>query len=421
MPVLNPTTAQQYPLATMEEHEEAAILPFDRPRKPSKLKRRIDQVLALHTREARDNVAASVDFARAVRRGDAMLSAVEAAESSAPSEGERRFVDKRNYYLIHGAKASTPQTDDLSTEFDRLPDRLEKAACAKRRTNLMAEFLWDIENEVAQKLATCNTWRLFRHWVETGDCRLVGAITCKQDKLCPVCAHLRAGRMSTAYEKRLLWVLADEPHLREYMWTFTVLDGPDLAERLDHLRKALKICIDHRRKFRNGSSRNAWMPFCETAGGVYSIEITIGKNSGEWHPHVHIYTLCDSDIDLESVWCNYKREYVLRCPAMEQWWLSRTGDSFIVDCRPVTSDERPNALVEVLKYAAKLSALTLEQTVHAWRTTQNLQMMRGFGCLRGVPVVNDLMDELSQSDSRYIDLAFKFDGEDYKFYEGFKS
>jgi hypothetical protein len=178
-----------------------------------------------------------------------------------------------------------------------------------------------------------------------------------------------------------------------------VKDGSDLSERLDHLKSALRLLIDQRRKVRNGSSRNAWFPFAAVAGGVYSVELVIGSGSGLWHPHVHVYALCDQDFDLDGT----------RCPEMEAWWLERTGDSFVIDCRPIEGNEqRGSACLEVLKYATKFSSMTLRQNVIAWRAASGRRLMQSFGCLAGVRECEVLTDELSKDEGDFIDLYYRF-------------
>lgn len=343
---------------------------------------------------------------KAMRDGERLARAMEAAEALPTGNAERPVVDPASIYLIHVPNSST--SDPVETEYDLLPERMSRAAYGKQRANFMAEYLWDRYPVVAQKIASCNVLRIFRHWLETGDCRLVHAFCCKQDKLCPVCGHLRSIRNASRYMNKILQVVAQTFGLRDWMWTFTIKDGPDLIERIAHLRKALRLLVDHRRKFRNSrGGRNTWMPFCCVAGGVYSVEITIGRNSGQWHVHAHVYTLCDYDPPVVGT----------RCEDMESWWHERTGDSFVVDVRPISQGERFDAALEVLKYAAKFSAMTLSQNVEAWKATtgaNRCRLMQGFGCLQGVKECDVLTDELSRDEGPYIEEYYRFDGRDYE-------
>ena len=54
------------------------------------------------------------------------------------------------------------------------------------------------------------------------------------------------------------------------------------------------------------------------AGGVMSIEVKRGRNSGLWHPHVHMIWLCNQAPSASQ---------------LSKEWLELTGDSYIVDVR----------------------------------------------------------------------------------------
>lgn len=350
--------------------------------------------------------------AATIRRGMRMDAAITVAEQAAagaalasanavPPAAEVGYDNESNY-LIHANNSST----SYELEIDRLSERMDRAAKAKQRTNAMSAFLWDSHGYLAQRLATCNTYRVIRHYLASGDCRLISAYCCHQDKLCPVCASLRAGRLVAKYAKRVMKLRAMHPHWSEWMWTFTVKDGDNLPERLEHLRRGLRLLIDHRRKYRAATGgRNEFMPFCSVAAGVYSVEITIGKNSGQWHPHAHVYSLCDSQPDVIGT----------RSPAMEQWWERRLGDSKVVDVRPVHShQERGEGLLEVLKYALKFSSMSLEQTFHAWEATKKKRLMQSFGELQGVGDVDSLLDDLSDDEGAYVDMCFAYVNGEYE-------
>lgn len=44
-------------------------------------------------------------------------------------------------------------------------------------------------------------------------------------------------------------------------------------------------------------------------GGVFSIEVKRGKNSGLWHPHVHFVILCDIQIRCNCYYIDKERNY----------------------------------------------------------------------------------------------------------------
>ncbi|MEM7625449.1 MAG: protein rep [Planctomycetota bacterium] len=368
-----------------------------------------------HADDVEDRVRERITTNQGHRLNEAHAAAERAAEGRELAPANPASADRQPpaqvhaSYLILVPNSSTPEKiREFEQEIDLLPQRLERAGESKKRTNRMGRYLLASDNAdhwpVGEKLISCNTYRVVRHWLETGDARLIAAKSCRQDKLCPVCANLRAGRTASRYENRILSVLAEQPKYTEWLWTFTVVDGDDLGERLNHLASTLRLMLDHRRKYRSGTSRHEFMPFCTVAGGVYSIEIVIGKGSGKWHPHVHAYALCDGEPE---------RDQQGRCREMEDWWYKRTGDSFIVDVRPVDTAERGGAVMEVLKYTTKFSNLALDLNVHAWETARGQRLRSAFGCLYGVPDVKRLTDDLSDDEGAYLDLAFRHDGERY--------
>jgi hypothetical protein len=106
--------------------------------------------------------------------------------------------------------------------------------------------------------------------------------------------------------------------------TLTVKNGPNLRERGEHLR----------RKFERLRRRKYWRE--NIAGGIAIEEVL--HNGHEWHPHLHI--LVDSATPLAVL-----------LPELASEWRAVTGDSFIIDVRPLTE------LREACKYTAKLSGI----------------------------------------------------------------
>jgi hypothetical protein len=70
-------------------------------------------------------------------------------------------------------------------------------------------------------------------------------------------------------------------------------------------------------------------------GGVAMVEVKIGRNSGLWHPHLHI--LCEGDFIPQRDLSNE--------------WLEVTGDSSIVDVRRVSN--AGHAAAYTVKYGSK--------------------------------------------------------------------
>ena len=92
-------------------------------------------------------------------------------------------------------------------------------------------------------------------------------------------------------------------------------------------------------------------------------------------------------------------------------WLKITGDSFIVDVRPITGDP-VEGFIEVFKYALKFSDLSPDQTVEAYSFLQGKRLQGSFGCFRGVDIPEDMNDDPLE-DLPFIELIYKYIGQSF--------
>ena len=171
------------------------------------------------------------------------------------------------------------------------------------------------------------------------------------------------------------------------MVTLTVKDGPDLEERFKHLHKAQHE-LWKRRLRRRGSA------FDGVEGAVWSYEFKRGKNSGLWHPHLHMIALAENMPDAAQL-------------AAE--WRNITGDSYIVDVRPISQDDPASGFVEVFKYAVKFSDQPKEDTIHAFEVLKGKRLLASAGCFRGVKEPTNLGDETEDLDGLpYVRLFYRY-------------
>ena len=68
-------------------------------------------------------------------------------------------------------------------------------------------------------------------------------------------------------------------------------------------------------------------------GAVWSYEIKRGKGSGLWHPHLHMIALAEVAPDARL---------------LSSEWHQITGDSYIVDVRPISQDDPASGFVDIL-------------------------------------------------------------------------
>ena len=281
--------------------------------------------------------------------------------------------------------------------FESLQHRLQRYGAGKTRALDMADYItentkskWDDRKrntetgKLAAKLSNCADFLIFKRYLTVDEVRLHAANFCKKHLLCPFCAMRRGTKYLQAYKDKLDVVLQENPKIRAYMVTLTVKDGESLQERFAHLRAALKKYRKQRQNALNGQRR---VEFAKALGGVHSIEIKRGKNSGLWHPHVHMIWLCQE---------------VPNASQLSREWLELTGDSYIVDVREFYGDSVVDGFLEVFKYALKFSDMPLADNWEAYQLLKEKRLVDNFGLLRGVKVPEELTDEDIDEDFVYM-------------------
>ena len=94
---------------------------------------------------------------------------------------------------------------------------------------------------------------------------------------------------------------------------------------------------------------------------------------------------------------------------LSQEWHNITGDSFVVDVRPISQEDPASGFVEVFKYAVKFSEQEPADTVHAWVTLASKRLIGSAGMFRGVEVPADLMDDPEGfNDLPFLSLFYRY-------------
>jgi hypothetical protein len=129
-------------------------------------------------------------------------------------------------------------------------------------------------------------------------------------------------------------------------------------------------------------------------GAVWSYEVKRGNGSGVWHPHLHMIALAECQPDAFEL----ARE-----------WREITGDSFIVDVRPISQDDPASGFIEVFKYAVKFSEQPVEDTWHAYETLAGRRLIGSAGAFRGVVVPESLLDDPEGlGELPYVTLFYRY-------------
>ena len=301
---------------------------------------------------------------------------------------------KREKALIPDDRKSKPlDVRSLAAEgqegFQRtqLAARLGRYSTARENALQFRDFLLEQnEHKLADALGECGNYATFRDYFTIGQVRLAKFCTCKKHLICPLCAIRRGAKALRVYLARVEALMAANPRLRASMVSLTVKNGEDLAERYAHLTGC------HRKYMRRRSRSRQVGEIRKASAGVFSIEFKVGKNSGLWHPHIHGIWLHEEDLD--------KFE-------LSAQWHDITGDSFIVDVRPLDMADPVGAFCEVFKYALKFSELSDTERLHGYKTLKGKRLQDSFGALRGLDVepadCDDLLEELP-----YIERFFYY-------------
>lgn len=330
-----------------------------------------------------------------------------------------------------------------SSEILGLADRVERFSTAKTNQYKILNYLRDGSSshpvgrilKLREDLGGCGNYLVF-HQYQNKSVRLGKASFCKKHFLCQLCAIRRGCKQVESYVKKLESVQAQNPTLRPFLLTLTVRNGNDLKERFKHLNDSVQALMKRRRNY---ISRGSASEFGKCEGGVYSYEFT--KSSSGWHPHVHMVVLLEPDhlinFPMEGAPKKHsKEEWALVSPKnkaieKQKWvnfglskkdsglskeWKKITGDSDIVDLRPIEGDVAMG-FVEVFKYALKFSELEPSDNVQAYfdlmNSSSSMPRFTGsFGVLWGVKVPDTLLDE-TFDDLPYLELFYKYTKDGY--------
>jgi len=144
-----------------------------------------------------------------------------------------------------------------------LPTRLDRYGRAHQRTLRMADYASTLgERKLSARLERCGHWLVFRHYFTVDKLRLHAADFCMMHTLCPLCAIRRGAKFLQAYLDKLSHVQSEHAGLIAYFVTLTVADGPDLSERFNHLRAAMKRMAQARRRYLSAPDKYRHVEFC---------------------------------------------------------------------------------------------------------------------------------------------------------------
>jgi hypothetical protein len=291
---------------------------------------------------------------------------------------------------------------DKGVSIDQLyDDRLIRYAKAKKRsTDMVAHIDMELQKEtipglspsVLPALRVCGDFLRFQYYYQKDLARLAGANFCHVHLLCPLCAIRRGARLLRVALDKWQIILAEQPDFNLWLVTLTVKNGFDLQERFHHLQSNYTSLVELRQKQRKRNSLHC--EFGKIEGALTSFETTWSDEYG-YHPHAHMI-------------CALNKGVSILPEVLSQEWLNITGDSFIVDARPVYGDPI-GSFCEVTKYAVKTNDMTLEKQFQTYLALKGKNLFRSFGCFYGLEIPEDLNDvnEMAK-DEPYIEIIFRY-------------
>lgn len=288
-----------------------------------------------------------------------------------------------------GQKERSPDLREQveASGIEALPRRVERYGLAKKRALEVSDYLREqpLRKNLSRRVDRCGEYLVFRHYYTVDEVRLHAAQFCMKHLLCPLCAIRRGAKAMQAYMPRFEAVQATRPDLRPFLVTLTVKDGPDLAERFRHLQRSQRELWMRKHRSRGSA-------FDQVEAAVWSYEVKRGSGSGFWHPHLHMVAL--SIVPPDGV-------------QLSREWHAVTGDSFIVDVRPIDQADPASGFLEVFKYALKFSDMDVADTVHAFDCLRGRRLVGSAGLFRGIEIPDCLLDE-QLDDLPFVDRLYRY-------------
>lgn len=231
-----------------------------------------------------------------------------------------------------------------------------------RACEIYADIDGSFGGKFSSRLQACRKYAWFVKHVVTNKLRVMSS-RCKL-RWCPICRDVSRQILTRAVDE---WL-----QVQKYpkMITLTLKHSEDpLQLQINHL-------YDSFRKLR----RRAYFQRLIT-GGVWFFQLKLNPRTQLWHPHIH---------------CLVAGKYLPHA-RLRNLWLKITGDSSIVDIRPVKDLE--NASTEVARYAtspADLTKMSFDKAMDIFYATKNRKICGSWGSARKVtlkPTPQDDRDE----------------------------
>ncbi len=297
---------------------------------------------------------------RRVERADAATSA-----SALPDPDDRQDMTFRGY-LLQPRIDSYIRAREIYAEVDgafsgKFSSRLRQ--CRK--------FAWFVQSSITKKLR-----------VQSSRCKL---------RWCPICRDVSRMIVTAAVDEWLR--LQDYPK----MITLTLAHSDDpLDLQITRIYKAFQN-LRKRALFKN-----------LVTGGVWFFQLKFNNDTQQWHPHIH---------------CLVAGGF-LPHGALKTLWHKITGDSYVVDIRPVK--DLDGCSNEVARYAtspADITAVTLQRAIEIYHATKHRRICGSWASAKSLVLKPTPLEDTSEwtkvADFFFINVKKDYDPECKIFWQCF--
>lgn len=290
-----------------------------------------------------------------------------------PLEG----ADRPNAGNLEGVAGSSEDRQDYSFRGFLLKTRIEAYA---RALEIYADVDGSFGGKLSSRLQNCRKWAWFVQCQATKKLRVMSS-RCKL-RWCPICRDVSRRIVTAAVDK---WL-----KVQKYPKMITLT----LMHTDDPLNIQINRLYDCFRKLR----RRAYFQRLIT-GGVWFFQLKFNKTTEQWHPHVH---------------CLVAGKF-LPHNRLKELWHKITGDSYVVDIRPVKDLE--NASTEVARYAtspADITAVNLQRALDIFYATKNRRICGSWGSAKGTTLAPTPQDDgetwVKVADFFFVNVQKEYDG-----------
>jgi len=260
----------------------------------------------------------------------------------------------------------------------------------RRALEIYAAVDGSFTGKFSSRLQNCRKYAFFVQNKATKKLR-VQSSRCKL-RWCPICRDVSRLIVTTATEEWLQ--LQDYPKMI----------GLTLKHNDDPLNLQIKRLYECFKKLRT----RAYFQRLIT-GGVWFFQLTFNHTTEQWHPHIH---------------CLVAGKY-LPHGRLKQLWFKITGDSTIVDIRPVRDLE--GCANEVARYAtspADIAAVDYDRALDIYYATKHRRICGSWGSARSITLKPKPADDTDMwervADFYYVNIKKQFDPKVKAFWKCFK-